>query len=251
MTASYEVFIKRRGRTAIGHSKDISPHGIGLYTDEELPAGETVELSIVPPEGMLNVELVGEVRHCRPNPDRTDPPHRFQVGIEFSAETKESIPFLEIQGKLVKFSAAHSVSIEADAETCYRLLAEFERYPEWVSVMENAKSLDRYPDGRSRRVEFLANVYFRKVRTLLDYSYDDRNYCLSWVSAGGDFLSVTGRYYFKPQGPARCGATYELTMCLDFPVPNRVMSYFSRIVMRRSMRDFKRFVEQQARAKKA
>jgi len=248
MPAAYEVFLKCQGRTSIARSRDISPHGIGLLSQGALPQGAAVDLSIVPPEGMLNVEFQGRIRHCLLHPEagkagQTGRAYPYLVGIEFSAEAKESFPFLEIQGRVLRYQAAHSVFIEAEASSCYRLTTEFERYPEWAKEIVEAKVHDRYPDGRGRRVELVANIYFRKVRTLLDYSYDDRGLCLSWVSAGGDLQSVSGRYFFKPQGSQRAAATCELSMILDFPVPNRIVRYFSQIVMRRSMRDFKVWAE--------
>jgi len=48
----------------------------------------------------------------------------------------------------------------------------------------------------ARRVEFVVNAYFRKARYLLEYSYQDSSYCLSWISAGG-------KVQFRGEGSSR------------------------------------------------
>jgi uncharacterized membrane protein len=168
---------------------------------------------------------------------------RFLVGVEFDQESARDLPFFEIQGDVMKFKASHSVPINAGVTDCYRMICDFPRYPEWTKVMESVKIIDRYPDGRAKRVEFNANAYFRKVKTVLDYSYDDQNNSLSWESAGGDFLTVTGRYFFSPLGTGRASSTYQLNIDLNFYIPDRIANYFSGIVMRKSMKDFQKFVE--------
>lgn len=105
--------------------------------------------------------------------------------------------------------------------------------------------LERYPDGRARRVEFMVNVFIRKVRYVLDYTYDDENSCLSWVSSGGDFLNIIGSYFFKRLGENETSSTYELEVSIDFYMPNRIVRYFSGIAMRKTMKEFKTFVERE------
>lgn len=247
MDVGYEVFITHKGRTSMARSRDISVRGVGLLLSEPVEAGESVDLTIVPPQGMLNISLTGTVCYCRENPGKKDGQHAFLAGIEFSEETRGDIPFMDIQGDVMHYTASHSVSIETDAKECYRLLGEFERYPEWAGVMKSARVLESYPDGRGRKVEFSVDVFLGTVRYILDYSFDDDNLCLSWVSAGGDLLSVTGRYYFKPLGKKETASFYELDASLDLPFPNRVAQYFSRVVMRKTMKEFKAFAEKNAR----
>ena len=82
---------------------------------------------------------------------------------------------------------------------------------------------------------------------MLDYAYDDAGLCLSWTSAGGDLLSIDGRYFFKPLGENQAMSTYELDASLDFFLPNRIIQYFSRVAMRKTMKEFKSFVEKNVR----
>jgi len=243
MQVDYEVFSSCQGQTFISRTRDVSPQGIGLYAREPLAPGSPSKLTVILPERALSLELWGTVCHCSKNPDQSRQPFPFLAGIELSPESKEDFPFLQIQGQILHYAAAHSLTIEAPRQDCYRLICDFERYPVWEKTLEQAKVLDRYPDGRGRRVEFVVNAYFRKARYLLEYSYHDSSYCLSWISAGGDIRSISGRYFFQPLGENRSSATYELDVTVDFPLPNRIIRYFASFVMRRSMKNLKAYVE--------
>lgn len=241
--ANYELFATCAGQTFMSRSRDISPQGIGIYCPESLAAGATNKLSVLLPDRALSLELMGVVCHCVRNPDYPQVPFPYLAGIKFGEESAEEIPFLQIQGDIMRYAASHSVLIEASPAECYQNLCDFERYPEWTRILEQARILDRYPDGRARRVEFIANAYLRKVRYVLDYSYDDQNHCLSWVNAGGDFLSITGRYFFVAQKTGGTASTYELSVAANFPLPKRIIRYFSTMAMRKAMKDFKHYVE--------
>ncbi len=244
MLVSYEVFLTYQGHVSMAQSFEISAQDIGLYTNEPLIIGDPVELVIVPSQGMLNIEVLGRICSQENNPDSSQP-QKFKARIEFDEESADELPFLNIKEDVRHYAASHSLSISAPAERCYELLGEFERYPEWTGVLEKGNVLERYSDGRGKVVEFIANAYIRKVTYVLEYSFNDEDYCLSWKSVGGDFVSILGRYFFKPLGSQTSSSTYELDIKFDFRMPNRIVRYFSSIVMRKSMKEFKAFVEKQ------
>jgi uncharacterized membrane protein len=169
-------------------------------------------------------------------------PVPYFVGIEFDEETKENFPFLQIQDNVMTHRASHTVRIEAPPDKCYELVADYERYPQWVKFFESHQVRDRYVDGRPRRVEWTVNAYIRKVRFVNEYSYDDANLILSWVSHEGDLLENTGRWKFLPVGDRQTSATFEVCASFDFAGPSRILHYFSNVAMGRAMRDFARFV---------
>jgi uncharacterized membrane protein len=243
MAVDYEVFIRHPGGTSLARARDISTQGIGLYATGPLNNGDLVDLTIVLPKGAMNLSVKGAVRYCMENTAPGAGPHRYLAGIEFTEDTKDEVSIMDIQGDVMSYQASHSVSINAPADKCYELICDFERYPQWAGVLKGVRVEDAHPDGRARRVEFEVDVYIRKVRYVLDYSYDDENLCLSWVSAGGDFVSITGRYFFKPLGENKASSTYEATAAFEFFLPNRIVRYFSRVAMRKTMKEFKSFVE--------
>ena len=252
MQAQYEVFLVRGGQTTMAKARDVSMQGIGLYVKEAAEQGELVEFTIVIPSAKMNLSLNGTVRHCAPNPDPEQISLPFILGIEFGENKLEDLEFLDLQDKLLRYQASHSVAINAPALKCYEYICDFEKYPQWAGVLKKTEVLERYPDGRARRVEFELDAYIRKINYILDYFYDDAGLCLSWVNAGGDMVSVTGRYFFKPISENQASSNYDLEVAFDFFMPNsiihnRLVHYFSRVVMRKAMKEFKSFVERGAR----
>lgn len=243
MAANYEVFVNFAGRTSVARSRDISVYGIGVYLNEQLRPGEQAEVTVILPEGTLHLALKGMVIYCVTNPDPSLKPYPFLVGVQFTEESGEAVNFILGRGEISQHRVSHTLSINAEIGLCYRAICDFLNYPKWVRMMEEVKILERYPDGRGKRVEFLLNIFLRKVRYVLDYFYDDSGHTLSWLSAGGDVVSIKGRYSFRSVGEKITSATYDLDIMWDFPVPNRMKQYFSGIFMRKSMKDFKNFVE--------
>jgi hypothetical protein len=159
----------------------------------------------------------------------------------------KGLPFISETNKTSRHTPFHTLSIEAEAGFCYRLLAAFERYPEWVSRAMKVKVLDRYPDGRGKIVSFEYDFFLRKFHYILEYSYDDTLYTLSWTRAGGDpeLIEITGSYHFQPLGPNKTMASYELALTLGFVPSQRLLNFGSTILMRKEMKNFKLFVEKQ------
>ncbi len=243
--ASYEVFLNHQGSTSMGRSRDISPTGMGLYTPEELAPGDTVEVSLAP-SAEVYLKVLGQVRYCIENPDQSLKNFKCLAGIEFEKEHTNNLPFVSYEGEVLHFKGAHSISINCDAARCYRMLYDFERYPEWADLIESTRVVEKRPDGRAKKVEFVFNAFIKKVRYILDYTYSDDRLCLSWSNAGGDLLTVSGNYFFMPLSDKTTSSTFELTASLDFPAPTRIVKYFSTRAMRKTMKEFKNFVEKNA-----
>ncbi len=241
MAVNYEVFMNLNGLTLASRCRDISSRGIGLLSSEALDTSRDVSINVVLQNGAPSLTMSGAVRHCSANPRKALNPEPYLVGVEFDEETQENFPFLDIQGSVMKYKASHTVGIDAPADHLYRMIAEFERYPEWVKIYESAAVKERYSNGRGRLVEFTANAYVRKIAFALEYSYDDANLTLSWVGAGGDFLENSGRYSFYTRSDGLTAATYDLNLSFDFYMPSRIVRYFSTIVMRKSIKDFGKF----------
>jgi hypothetical protein len=249
MPAGYEVYLSHGSRTLASRCRDISPKGMGLVTSDPVADGAPLDLNAVIPEGAINLSLSGFVRHCQRRPE-VDPARPYLVGIEFSELTKENFPFLQLQGDTLTHRHSHTVRIESDPQSCYRWICAYERYPEWVKFFESHTVKETYPDGRPRLVTWNVNAYVRRVGFTLEYSYDDRNLSLSWVSPEGDLLENTGRWRFSPFGDRETSATFDLCVRLNIPAPPRLLNYFSTVAMGKGMRDFARFVQKNQPRKK-
>lgn len=241
--ASYDVYLECRGKTTYARSRDISMQGIGIYLTEPLEPGDSVNLDISIHKVKVNMALPGKVVYCIPNPDRPESPYPLLASIEFLEEAgKELVPMPD-RGKITRHHVSHTVSIDAPADKCYRLMCDFDLYPKWAGMLDRHFIKEKYPNGRGRIVEFQADLFFRKVAYILEYFYDDEGFTLSWESVGGDVVSTTGKYSFKPIGEERAMSTYELDVAIDFYLPKRMIRYFSQIAMRKTMKEFKDLAE--------
>lgn len=244
MAADYDVFIQCRGRTSVARSKDINMQGIRLFSREPLNEGESLEMNFMLPKQNLNIALKGKVVYCTENQEELKSEYPYFAGVEFSEEFDEDLMQVETEGELLSYGTSSTVSINAPADKCYRMVYDFPLYPQWAGMIDKVKVLERYPDGRGRLIEFEANVLFRKMSYKLEYSYDDENMCLSWESAGGDLVSTRGRYFFKPITEDKTSSIYELDVTVNFFVPKKMIKFFSTIAMPRVMKGFKKIVEQ-------
>jgi uncharacterized membrane protein len=250
MPVEYEYFLTYQGRTFSGKSRDVSPFGIGILIDESLPPGNPVRLSLYIKDANLNLQVNGVVRHCMEDPEKSGDSGRFFVGIEFLEEKGEDLAFLNSREPVSRHTPSHTISINASAAKCYELMIDYERYPQWAGGVKKARIQKRYPDGRGRLVEFEYNIFFRKVRYVNDYSYDDENTTLSWVSVGGDseIVNNLGSYVFAPRGENQTMATFNIDITIALLPSKRIINYFTTVLMRKEMKNFKKFVEKEIRS---
>lgn len=244
----YEYFAMIGGRNCHGKCFDVSPYGVGILSSAQLNQDNLISMRIYIPVQQLNLEVKGVVKHCTNKFIDPANPNDYLVGIKLTEGTLDDFTETNAKKEVLRVTPSHTITIDAHSSKCYALLAAYERYPEWATGVEKAKVLEYYPNGRGKKVEFLHDFFFRKIKYILDYSYDDKNCVLSWVSAGGDkeIMKITGNYTFKPKGDKQCYATYELDIALSIIPNNRLVQYVTTIVMRKEMKNFKNFVEKNA-----
>ena len=246
-SVDYEVFAVD-GCSALCKGRDISLYGIGLLCEKSVPEGAELELSIVIREASVNFQAKGVVRHCTLARDREGRESGHILGVEFTEGHQGGLPFLEAE-EHSKHEVSQSVFIDLDVETCYKVLSDVVRFPEWVSGVEKATVKERHPDGRDKKVEFEHNMLIRKVRYTDQFSYDDENCRLSWTSLGGDNLLVSnvGGYTLKPVGPDRTMMTFQANITVAFIPSKRIVNFFSTILIRRELKNFKKYVEKEVK----
>lgn len=113
-----------QGHTTAALARDISPFGIGIYTEERLALNDILDMTISFTKGIANLVVKGVVCYCIANPDNANQSHPYLAGIEFNEEAKE-----EAKGDVKNYKVSHSLSIQARPDDCYRMICDFERYP--------------------------------------------------------------------------------------------------------------------------
>ena len=247
-SVEYQYSLSCEGITLSGAIRDLSPYGIGLFAHTAVPPASAVYLRLLLPDA-LRIDAKGEVVYCVANPDSAADPAPYLIGVKFLEGPMDYFSRTDAASGRSRHTPAHTIAINAEPKFCYDWLARFSRYPEWASGVKLARVLEAYPDGRGKSVEFVHDFFFRKVRYVLDYTYDDAQHVLSWVSPGADreIVGITGSYAFKSVGKSSTYATYTLDVTLSIIPSSRLVQYVTSTLMRKEMKNFKNFVEQEAR----
>jgi ribosome-associated toxin RatA of RatAB toxin-antitoxin module len=140
--------------------------------------------------------------------------------------------------------AAHSVVIEATPQQCYKEICAFETYPEWQKVITKVNIWSRYPDGRPKAVEYVLSALIKKIRYVIDYTYNDEEPSLHWTYVEGDLTDVSGHYHFEDLEDGTTKATYQLTLIFGMFIPQKVLDTLNNQMMKGSVLALKKRVEE-------
>jgi ribosome-associated toxin RatA of RatAB toxin-antitoxin module len=136
----------------------------------------------------------------------------------------------------------HSLLIEAEPAVCFDEITDYETFPEWQAAVKEVDVLSRDAAGRGRDVHFAIDAKVRQVGYTLRYSYEPPH-LVTWDYVDGDVKSVDGEYVFEDQGDGTTLATYSLDIDPGVWLPGRVKKLLTDQVMKRSVEDLKRRVE--------
>lgn len=241
--AGYEVFLTVGRGTTLGRSENISLYGVGLHSDQPVPTGTPVEMTLVVKDQSFNFNVKGKVRHSTELAEGG-----YIVGVEFTEGHEKGLPFVETSQQAGEYGVRQTVTVDVDVDTCYRLLAP-EYFPEWTPEIKSARVLEKYPDGRAKKVEFEHDFVLLKVRYTDEYAYDDDKRELRWRSAGGDKMLVNnvGGYILLPLRDNQTSLTFNANITISIIPSRRLINYFSTIGVRKALKGFKAWAEKQTK----
>jgi ribosome-associated toxin RatA of RatAB toxin-antitoxin module len=136
----------------------------------------------------------------------------------------------------------HSLVIEAEPAVCFDEITDYETFPEWQAAVKEVDVLSRDSDSRGRDVRFVIDAKVRVVSYTLRYSYE-RPRLITWEYLEGDVKSVDGEYVFEERDDGTTLATYSLEIEPGVWLPGPVKKMLTEQVMKRSVEDLKRRVE--------
>lgn len=137
---------------------------------------------------------------------------------------------------------SQSLVIDADPAACFDEITDYETFPEWQSAVKEVAVLSRDSAGRGRDVRFHIDAKVRAVTYTLRYSYEPPH-VITWDYVDGDVKSVDGDYLFEHRDDGTTLATYTLDIDPGVWLPGRVKKMLTDQVMKRSVEDLKRRVE--------
>jgi ribosome-associated toxin RatA of RatAB toxin-antitoxin module len=133
--------------------------------------------------------------------------------------------------------------IAGSPERCLSVVADVERYPEWVSDVKEVHVRERDALGRASIVSFRAGAFGRSTSYTLVYDYSKASE-ISWTQREGDLTSrLDGRYEFRPTSDGGTEVIYSLAVELRVPIPGFVKRRAEGHILHAAVRDLKTRVE--------
>jgi ribosome-associated toxin RatA of RatAB toxin-antitoxin module len=139
--------------------------------------------------------------------------------------------------------ADHSVVIGATPQACFDAIVDYDSFPDWQDAVKDAEVLSRDDQGRGLDVRFTIDAKVRTVHYTLRYSYEVPH-LVTWDYVDGDVKEVDGEFVFEDRGDGTTLATYSLAIDPGVWLPGPVARMLTDQVMKRSVEDLKRRVEQ-------
>jgi ribosome-associated toxin RatA of RatAB toxin-antitoxin module len=138
--------------------------------------------------------------------------------------------------------AEYSLMIQADPATCFSAITDYETFPDWQAAVKDVEVMSRDKAGRGLDVRFEIDAKVRQVSYTLRYAYEPPH-LITWDYVDGDVKSVDGEFVFEDQRDGTTLATYSLAIDPGVWLPGPVKKVLTDQVMKRSVEDLKRRVE--------
>lgn len=136
------------------------------------------------------------------------------------------------------------ISIDAPADAVMDVIADFERYPEWVAAAKSVEVTAPGQGGRADRVRFVLDAGMVKDTYDLQYSWAPDGMAVSWELISGEIQkSQFGSYTLEPGPNGTTSVTYELTVDLTIPMIGLFKRKAEKIITDTALKELKKRVE--------
>jgi ribosome-associated toxin RatA of RatAB toxin-antitoxin module len=138
--------------------------------------------------------------------------------------------------------ASSSITIDADKSAVMAVIADFESYPEWASMIKTVSVDETGPDGRGQQVTFSMDAGMLSDTYTLAYDWhgDDR---LDWhLVKSKTMKSQHGSYILEDAGGST-KVTYQLAVDLNIPVLGMLKRRGEKMIIDTALKGLKKRVE--------
>jgi hypothetical protein len=115
-----------------------------------------------------------------------------------------------------------STTLPVSARAAYEVFSDAVEIPRWLPIVQTARTLLGYPDGRPRRVAFTRKLERGSLGYTLEYSYDPTTLTIAWNTPEGSNVVLTGEARFVPLSARACLMLYRLV--IDLPIIDDMIS---------------------------
>jgi uncharacterized membrane protein len=141
--------------------------------------------------------------------------------------------------------AEQQVVVEGTPHECFDALLDYESFPDWQGAVKSVEVESRDRSGRGRDVAFEIDAKVKTIRYRLRYSYEPPHR-VAWEYLDGDVKDVSGDMTLEDRGDGTTLATYSLALDAGVWLPGPVRKILTDQVMKGSVEDLKRRVENRA-----
>ena len=138
--------------------------------------------------------------------------------------------------------ASSTITVNADKAAVMAVIADFESYPEWASMIKKVTVDEQGPDGRGTQVTFVldAGVLKDEYTLAYDWSGDDR---VDWHLVKGKALkSQQGSYELTDKGGST-EVVYRLAVDLNIPMLGMFKRKAEKVIIDTALKGLKKRVE--------
>ena len=138
--------------------------------------------------------------------------------------------------------ASSSITIDADKAAVMAVIADFDAYPEWASMIKKVSVDETDAEGRGTQVTYTMDAGMLSDTYTLAYDWhgDDR---LDWnLGQSKTMKSQTGSYILEDAGGST-NVTYQLAVELNIPVLGMLKRRGEKMIIDTALKGLKKRVE--------
>jgi len=145
-------------------------------------------------------------------------------------------------------STEQSIVVTADPDAVMDVIADFDRYPEWVSAADEVTVTEpgTGPDGsaRARRVRFRLDAGVLRDTYELAYTWSPDGRSVEWELVSSELQTAQrGRYTLVQQASGSTKVIYQLTVDLAIPIIGALKRRAEKAITDAALKELKKRVE--------
>jgi hypothetical protein len=115
-----------------------------------------------------------------------------------------------------------STTLSVAAGAAYEIFADAAELSRWLPILQSARILTRYPDGRPQRIAFTRKLERGSLSYTLEYTYDPAARMVCWNAPADSSVVLTGEVRFVPLSTRACLMLYRLV--IELPIVDDLVS---------------------------
>ncbi|WP_433609363.1 SRPBCC family protein [Dactylosporangium sp. CA-139114] len=142
-------------------------------------------------------------------------------------------------------TSTQSIVIDAPPERVAAVIADFARYPEWVTAVKSAEVVEEYEDGYASQVHFVLDSGPVSDEYTLQYAYAEDLSRIEWSLTAPSKVQKqqNGSYDIGANADGTSTVTYSLSVELAIGMLGMFKRKAEKMIMDTALKELKRRVE--------